>query len=173
MKSVMYRTVAPYARFYQDHQWWVKLDDKSARHASEGFSVDMRPTSQVLVREEVSAPAARIQDDRPQMRKSSQSSRVLSETARVESMKRVLYHSVAAQDRFYQDHQWWVKVGDKSARHASQEITIDMSPALQVLVRGEESSPAGGSTYGRRQVGKREGFFLLLGTLIESIHWFQ
>jgi hypothetical protein len=88
-------------------------------------------------------------------------------------MKRVLYHTVAPQNRFYQDHQWWVKVDDKSARHASQEITIDMNPALQVLVRGEESSPASGSTDCRRQVEKREGFFLLLGTLIESIHWLQ
>lgn len=75
-------------------------------------------------------------------------------------------------DRFYQDHQWWVKLDDRSAKHAGQAMSIDMRPGSKVLVRGEEPAPAGAKSDDRRETIKREGFFLLLGTLLESFHWF-
>lgn len=87
-------------------------------------------------------------------------------------MKQVSYRALDRGERFYQDHQWWVKLDDKSARHASLAMSIDMRPGSNVLVRGEETAPAGAEPDGRQQMRKREGFFVLLGTLFESFHWF-
>ncbi|MFF7064913.1 hypothetical protein [Pseudomonas sp. NPDC008258] len=87
-------------------------------------------------------------------------------------MKQVVYRTLGMGDRFYQDHQWWVKLDDKSARHASQAMYVDMRPASKVLVRGDDPTPTGPGSDARRKMEKREGVFLLLGIFFESFKWF-
>jgi len=86
-------------------------------------------------------------------------------------VKQAIYRALPRGTRFYQDHQWWVKLDDKTARHASEAISIDMRPQSKVMVRGEEPTPAAEVLDDRRQMQKREGFFLLIATWLESLNW--
>jgi hypothetical protein len=87
-------------------------------------------------------------------------------------MKRATYRSLLDQTRFQLDDQWWVKIDRVTAKHASYDLTIDMRPSSTVLISGTEEAPV--STYHddeRKRMQKREGFFLVLGTIIESFSW--
>lgn len=87
-------------------------------------------------------------------------------------MKSVLFRDLAIQDRFQLDSQWWVKVGARSARHATYDFSIDMNPSSAVLIRGIKDGPSSKTTHSSRQkMRKREGFLLLLATWLESINW--
>lgn len=83
----------------------------------------------------------------------------------------VAFRSLLLDARFQLDHQWWVKIDGATAKHAVYEFTIDMKPSSPVLIRGEEQVPSVNHDSGRQQIRKREGFFVLLGTLLESFHW--
>lgn len=86
-------------------------------------------------------------------------------------MKRVLYRSLAPQERFQLDNQWWVKIDGVSAKHATYDLSIDMRPSSSVLISGTELAPSSSIDDGRKQIRKKEGLLLALGTLLESFHW--
>lgn len=86
-------------------------------------------------------------------------------------MKSVPFRSLLFDARFQLDHQWWVKIDGATAKHAVYEFTIDMKPSSPVLIRGEEQVPSVIHDRDRQRMRKREGFFVLLGTLLESFHW--
>lgn len=85
-------------------------------------------------------------------------------------MKRVAFRNLELQARFQLDDQWWVKVDDAIAKHATYDFSIDLSPSCAVLINGEQVSSKCEDD-SRKQMRKREGFLLALGTLLESIHW--
>lgn len=60
----------------------------------------------------------------------------------------------------------------RPAKHATYDALIDMKPSCHVLAKGEDLAPSSGKSDTRKQMRKREGFFLVLGTLLESLHWF-
>lgn len=86
-------------------------------------------------------------------------------------MRQTIYRALPRGARFYQDHQWWVKLDDKTARHSREAMSIDMLPQSKVMVRGEEPAPAAEEFDDRRQMRKREGFFILIATWLESFNW--
>lgn len=46
-----------------------------------------------------------------------------------------------------------------------------MRPQSKVMVGGEEPTPAAEVLDNRRHMQKREGFFLLIATWLESLNW--
>lgn len=87
-------------------------------------------------------------------------------------MKRVLFRTLEPQDRFLLDDQWWIKTDSRTAKHASYDTSIDLKPASSVQIRGEEEDKSISlAEENRMKARKREGFFLLLGTLLESFNW--
>lgn len=86
-------------------------------------------------------------------------------------MKSVQYRSIPLQSRFQLDDQWWIKVDAKTAKHASFDLPIDIKPSCIVLIAGDEQVTSASPDSSRNQMLKREGFFVLLGTWLESFHW--
>jgi hypothetical protein len=86
-------------------------------------------------------------------------------------MKRITYRNLEPQARFQLDDQWWVKVDGVTAKHASYDISIDMSPSCRVLISGAEQVPSSCKDGSLKQMRKREGLLLALGTFLESFHW--
>ncbi|WMJ00160.1 hypothetical protein RBU55_00990 [Pseudomonas chlororaphis subsp. aurantiaca] len=70
MKRALFRNLETQARFQLDSQWWVKVDVGAAKHATYDFSIDMSPSSTVLVRGVEDTPSSKTTDNsRKQMRK--------------------------------------------------------------------------------------------------------
>ena len=64
MKSVLFRDLAIQDRFQLDSQWWVKVDARTGRHATYDFSIDMNPSSAVLVRGVEDGPSSKTTGSR-------------------------------------------------------------------------------------------------------------
>lgn len=62
MRSVFFRDLAIQDRFQLDSQWWIKVDARAARHATYDFSIDMKPSSAVLIRGVEDGPASKTTD---------------------------------------------------------------------------------------------------------------
>ena len=52
------------------------------------------------------------------------------------------------------------------------EALIDISPSCYVLKTGGDQASLSGKDDSLKQTRKREGLLLVLGTLLESFHWF-
>lgn len=87
-------------------------------------------------------------------------------------MKRANFCDLEPEARFQLDHQWWVKVDKASARHASFDFIIDLTPRALVHIKGDEPVIEARVDDGRKAMRKREGRFFALGLLLESLNWF-
>ena len=87
-------------------------------------------------------------------------------------MKRVTFRSLELQARFEMDNQPWIKVDGVTAKHAFYDIPIDMEPSAKVFISVAVSTTIRKHDDGSKKIRKREGFLLVLGTLLESFNWF-
>ncbi len=56
MKRVRFDSLPLGARFNLDFQWWEKLNDKIARHTTNGLEIDLQCYQSVLIRGEETQP---------------------------------------------------------------------------------------------------------------------
>ncbi|MEC4242136.1 hypothetical protein [Pseudomonas sp. DSV-1] len=89
-------------------------------------------------------------------------------------MKRVTFRSLEPQARFEMDDQPWIKVDGVTAQHAFYDVPIDMEPSAKVFIKVAVPTPTTTRKHddGSKKIRKREGFLLVLGTLLESFNWF-
>lgn len=87
-------------------------------------------------------------------------------------MKSVTYRSLEPQARFEMDNQPWIKVDGVTAQHAFYDLPIDMEPSAKVFISVAVPATTKKHEDGSKKIRKREGFLLVLGTLLESFNWF-
>ena len=87
-------------------------------------------------------------------------------------MKRVTFRSLEPQARFEMDDQPWIKVDGVTAQHAFYDVPIDMEPSAKVFINVAVPTTTRKHNDGSKKIRKREGFLLVLGTLLESFNWF-
>lgn len=87
-------------------------------------------------------------------------------------MKRVTFRSLEPQARFEMDNQPWIKVDGVTAQHAFYDVPIDMEPSANVFISVAVPTTTRKHDDGSKKIRKREGFLLVLGTLLESFNWF-
>lgn len=89
-------------------------------------------------------------------------------------MKLVTFRSLKPNARFEMDDQPWIKVDGVTAQHAFYDVPIDMEPSAKVFIKVAVPTPTATRKHddGSKKIRKREGFLLVLGTLLESFNWF-
>ena len=87
-------------------------------------------------------------------------------------MKSVTFRSLEPLARFEMDNQPWIKVDGVTAQHAFYDVPIDMEPSAKVFISVAVPTITRKHDDGSKKIRKREGFLLVLGTLLESFNWF-